>query len=255
MTAPISPLTYSEDSVQSDRLPFTLSPVALILMPPTANPALPNALPDALLLAATGGMLDAVVYLNHGHVFASSMTGNVVFLGIAFFSQDWREIVRHLVPIGGFFAGVTASKYVRFRLAERSVLLFGLTFEAVVLFLLGWLPISYPHVVFTIIIAFVAAFQVASYRRVQSFSYNSTFVTGNLRDVAEGLYDAIAPSAIPEVREKGQAKTRALGLICLCFLAGAATGAWGAPRLGNYSLWLAEPLLITATLRALRHQP
>jgi uncharacterized membrane protein YoaK (UPF0700 family) len=224
-------------------------------MPPTVNAALQTfALPDALFLAATGGMLDAIVYLSHGHVFACSMTGNVVFLGIAVFSQDWREIVRHLVPIGGFFAGVAASKYARSRLDGRPLLLFGLTFEAVVLFILGWLPISYPHVVFTIIIAFVAAFQVASYRHVQSFSYNSTFITGNLRDVAEGLYDAIAPSAILEVREKSHAKTRALGLICLCFLAGAAIGAWGAPRLGNHSLWLAEPLLITATLRAFRLQ-
>jgi uncharacterized membrane protein YoaK (UPF0700 family) len=221
-------------------------------MPLTPDPAVqPNALPDALLLAATGGMLDAIVYLNHGHVFASAMTGNVVFLGIALARHHWREIVSHIVPIGGFFAGVTASKYSRARLAERSLLLFGLTFEAVVLFVLGWLPISYPHMIFTIIIAFVAAFQVASYRRVERFSYNSTFVTGNLRDVAEGLYDTITPGSTPEVREKGHAKALDLGLICLCFLAGAAVGAWGAPRLANYSLWLAEPLLITATLRAL----
>ena len=222
-------------------------------MPLTANPALEsNALLDALLLAATGGMLDANVFVNHGHVFASSMTGNVVFLGIAVFSQDWREIVRHLVPIGGFLAGVTASKYARSRITGRSLLLFGLTFEALVLFALGWLPINYPHMVFTIIIAFVAAFQVASYRRVRSFSYNSTFVTGNLRDVAEGLYDAIAPSAIPEVREKGRAQALDFGLICLCFLAGAVIGAWAAPRFANFSLWLAEPLLITAALRAFR---
>ncbi len=223
-------------------------------MPPVANPTVQTyALPDALLLAAIGGMLDAIVFVSHGQVFASAMTGNVVFLGIALASHDWREIVRHLVPIGGFFAGVTASKWVRSRLTERSLLLFGLTSEAVVLFILGWLPISYPHMVFTIIIALVAAFQVASYRRVESFSYNSTFVTGNLRDVAEGIYDAIVPSATPEVREKGHAKALDLGLICLCFLTGAIIGAWGAPRLANHALWLAEPLLITATLRALRH--
>jgi len=222
----------------------------------TANPALQsNALLDALLLAATGGILDANVFVSHGHVFACSMTGNVVFLGVAVFSHDWGEIVRHLVPIGGFFAGVTASKYARSRLTERSLLLLGLTFEALVLFVLGWLPTSCPHMVFTIIIAFVAAFQVASYRRVGSFSYNSTFVTGNLRDVAEGLYDAIAPGAILEVREKGRAHALALGLICLCFLAGAVIGAWAGPRFANYSLWLAEPLLITATLRVLRHYP
>jgi hypothetical protein len=39
-------------------------------------------LTGALLLGTTGGLLD-VVYLNHGHVFANAMTGNVIFLGIA----------------------------------------------------------------------------------------------------------------------------------------------------------------------------
>jgi hypothetical protein len=34
---------------------------------------------------------------------------------------------------------------------------------------------------FTAIIAFVSAFQVTSYPRVERFFYNSTFVTGNLR--------------------------------------------------------------------------
>jgi uncharacterized membrane protein YoaK (UPF0700 family) len=53
----------------------------------------PAALPDALLLAATGGLLDAVVYLNHGHVFANAMTGNVIFLAIATLGRDWTEII------------------------------------------------------------------------------------------------------------------------------------------------------------------
>jgi uncharacterized membrane protein YoaK (UPF0700 family) len=183
------------------------------------------------------------------------MTGNVVFLGIALFGRNWRDIIPHIVPIFGFFAGVTASKYARSCLAERSLLMLGLTFEVVVLFVLGWLPLSSPHILFTSTIAFVAAFQVASYRRVERFSYNSTFVTGNLRDVAEGIYDAVAPDAKSDVREKGREKALDLGLICLCFLTGAVVGAWAAPRLANHSLWLADPLLITATLRAFRHHP
>jgi uncharacterized membrane protein YoaK (UPF0700 family) len=44
---------------------------------------------NAMLLATTGGLLDAVVYLNHGHVFANAMTGNVIFLGIAAVGRDW----------------------------------------------------------------------------------------------------------------------------------------------------------------------
>jgi Protein of unknown function (DUF1275) len=71
----------------------------------------------------------------------------------------------------------------------------------------------------------------------------STLVTGNLRDVAEGFYDAISFST-SDTREKGLSQARDLGLICLCFLAGAIFDAWAAPRFGNHSLWFTEPLLL-----------
>jgi uncharacterized membrane protein YoaK (UPF0700 family) len=209
-----------------------------------------------MLLATTGGLLDAIVYLNHGHVFANAMTGNVIFLGIAFLGRDWGDIVPHLVPLAGFFAGVLTSKHLRTRLGIRSVI-FGLLLEITTIFVLGWLPNGFPQALFTLIIAYVAAFQVASFRRVDRFAYNSTFITGNLRDVAEGLYDAFnssaAPYSSPEIRERGLSQARALGLICLCFLTGAVLGAWAAPRFGNYSLWLAEPPLLAVAIHASRN--
>lgn len=209
----------------------------------------PSSLTDAVLLASAGGMLDAVVFLNHGHVFANAMTGNVIFLGIAVVGQQWREVIPHVIPILGFFAGVTTSRHLRSRATHAAII--GLTFEIVSLFALGWLPLDFPHMAFTGIIAYVAALQVASFRRVDRFAFNSTFITGNLRDAVEGLYDGLAPSSTPEVREKGRSQAFDLGLICLCFLAGAIVGAWGAPRFGNHSLWMAEPLLLTLALRLL----
>jgi uncharacterized membrane protein YoaK (UPF0700 family) len=204
-----------------------------------------------MLLAATGGLLDAIVYLNHGHVFANAMSGNVIFLGIAVLGRDWGDIIPHLVPLAGFLAGVLTSKHLRARLGLRSVLL-GLALELVAIFILGWLPTSFPEMAFTGIIAYVAAFQVASFRRVDRFAYNSTFITGNLRDVAEGLYEAFTPNSTPETREKGLSQARDLGLICLCFLGGAILGAWSAPRFGSYSLWLAEPFLLAVAVLTIR---
>jgi uncharacterized membrane protein YoaK (UPF0700 family) len=220
-------------------------------MQPQDTSAQPAALPDAMLLAATGGLLDAVVYLNHGHVFANAMSGNVIFLGIAIIGRDWGDIVPHLLPLAGFFAGVLTSKHMRARLGIRSVLL-GLALEIVAIFIYGWLPASFPEMAFTGIIAYVAAFQVASFRRVDRFAYNSTFITGNLRDVAEGLYEALTPNSTPETREKGLSQARALSLICLCFLGGAILGAWSAPRFGNHSLWLAEPFLLAVAVLSFR---
>jgi uncharacterized membrane protein YoaK (UPF0700 family) len=222
-------------------------------MPPDDTTTVqPNTLPDAIFLATTGGLLDAVVYLNHGHVFANAMTGNVIFLGIAAVGHNWHEIIPRLVPIAGFFAGVTTSKHLRTRLGSNCAIL-GLAFEIAALFILGWLPDTFPHMLFTSIIAYVAAFQVATFRRVDRFAFNSTFLTGNIRDVAEGLYEATAPNATPEEREKGRAKAIDLALICLCFLAGAILGAWAAHRLANYALWLTEPFLLAVTIRILRH--
>jgi len=212
-----------------------------------------SALSEAMLLAATGGLLDAFVYLNHGHVFANAMTGNVIFLGIAVLGHNWGEIAPHLVPLASFLAGIITSKHLRVRLGVRSAL-FGLGLEIATIFALGWAPLGFPEMAFTGIITYVAAIQVASFRRVDRFPYNSTFVTGNLRDVAEGFYDALAHYVTPGVRENGLSKARALGLICLCFLGGAVLGAWAAPRFGNHSLWLAEPLLLAVALHSFAPQ-
>jgi uncharacterized membrane protein YoaK (UPF0700 family) len=203
-----------------------------------------------MLLAATGGLLDAVVYLNYGHVFANAMTGNVIFLAIAAVGHSWHEIARHLVPLVGFLIGVTASKHLRVRLGYTAIRL-GLIFEILALFALGWLPSAFPKVAFTAIIAFVAAFQVSSFRRVDRFAYNSTFLTGNLRDLVEGFYEATSPIT-PSEHEVGSAQARELGFICLCFLIGAIFGAWAAPRFSGHALWLTEPLLLTVALRLFR---
>ena len=223
---------------------------------PLPDPATqPDALSDAMLLATTGGLLDAITYLNYRHVFANAMSGNVIFLGIAILGRDWSDIAPHLIPLVGFFAGVTTSKHLRSSLGLRAVPL-GLALEILGVFILGWLPRSFPPMALTGVLAYVAAIQVAGFRRVDRFAYNSTFMTGNLRDMAEGFYEAFAPSSPPEIREKGLSQARDLGLISLCFLAGAVLGAWAAPRFFNYSLWLAEPLLIAvAIISVCRRRP
>jgi uncharacterized membrane protein YoaK (UPF0700 family) len=210
----------------------------------------PSTLSDALILASTGGLLDSFVYLNHGHVFANSMTGNVALLGIALLGQGWGAIIPHLVPILGFFAGVISARHLRARSNRAPIV--ALTFEIVALFILGWMPPGFPDIPFTAIVAFVAAFQVSSFRHVNQLPFNSTFVTGNLRQATEGLYDALNPSGTLETRESGRVQILNLGLICLCFLAGAALGAWAAPHLANRSLWLTEPLLLFVALRTFR---
>jgi len=204
----------------------------------------PSALPAAMLLAATGGLLDAVVYLSHGHVFANAMTGNVIFLGISAVGGDWADVARHIAPILAFLLGVVAARLLAAAPIRHAAVL-TLVVEILVLFVVGMFPASVPQLAFTASIAFVSAFQVTTYRRVGRFTYNSTFVTGNLRDVAEGLLESFtAPD--PTKRKLGRAKFRKLSLICLAFLLGATLGAVAARRYPVHALWFAEPFLLAA---------
>jgi len=146
--------------------------------PPHDTSVQPDALPDAMLLAITGGLLDAVVYLNHGHVFANAMSGNVIFLGIAIIGRDWGDIVPHLVPLAGFFSGVLTSKHLRARMGIHSVLL-GLALEIVAIFVLGWLPIGFPHMAFTTIIAYVIPYTGAISQPGESILYTTLVGEGS----------------------------------------------------------------------------
>jgi len=207
---------------------------------------------SAVLLAATGGLTDAIVYMNHGHVFANAMTGNVIFLGIALVDQQWAQSLRHLVPMAGFLLGVVGARIIHNAPVRRSALLV-LALEVVGLFCVGMLPITFPQLAFTAIVAFVSAFQVATFRRVGRFTYNSTFVTGNLRMVAEGFYDRFFADT-PELRSKGRAQALKLGAICFSFLLGAIAGAFVAPRFPAHAILFAEPpLLVTLILVLLSH--
>jgi uncharacterized membrane protein YoaK (UPF0700 family) len=209
--------------------------------------AQPDTLVDATLLACTGGVLDAVVYTLHGHVFANAATGNVILLGVSAFSKDWRQAARHLAPILAFVLGVAASRLLR-RLPQFRASLAVLMLEMVVLFAAGLLKPSFPEMAFTAIIAFVSAFQVSTFRLVGRFSYNSTFITGNLREAAEGFVGSLVESD-PHDSRRDRAKARKMAFICLFFLCGAMLGAWGGPHFGNRTLWLVEPLLLTTVLR------
>jgi uncharacterized membrane protein YoaK (UPF0700 family) len=202
---------------------------------------------SASLLAATGGLLDSVVYMLHGHVFANAMTGNVILLGISTFSHDWMQAARHLVPISCFLAGVVASRFLR-RLPQFYASIAVLALEMLVLFIAGLLPVSFPEMAFTAIVSFTSAFQVSTFRQVGRFAYNSTFITGNLRTAAEAFVNQfLEPNH--KLRHSEAAKARKLFLICGYFLLGAMAGAWGAPSFGNKTLWIAEPLLIVVLLR------
>src|SRR5258708_6265217 len=70
---------------------------------PAAPP--PAAVRPAPVLTAVTGLVDAISYLQLGHVFVANMTGNVIFLGFAAAGAAGFSAAASLVATGAFLAG------------------------------------------------------------------------------------------------------------------------------------------------------
>jgi len=65
--------------------------------------------------------------------------------------------------------------------------------------------------------------------------------------MAEGCFDSFFATDAAQ-RQQGRAKAIKMGLICLCFLLGAAAGGFVAPRFPAHAVWFAEPMLLAVLL-------
>ena len=67
-----------------------------------------------LLLALSGGLMDAYSYLFRGEVFANAQTGNIVLLSQNLFTGNWAKVPLYLVPLVFFALGIAAERNVFF---------------------------------------------------------------------------------------------------------------------------------------------
>jgi uncharacterized membrane protein YoaK (UPF0700 family) len=200
------------------------------------------------LLAWAGGFLDGFTYIGHGHVFANAMTGNVVLLGIDCLSGSWLTAFRHLPAIAAFLVGVSVAHAVELRYkirGWRASYVGVLALEIGILLVLSLLPQAAADIWFTAGIAFAAAVQVETFREVNGHSFNSTFITGNLRQMCASAVDWF----FQDRSEEAARKVRDFSAICAAFLVGATAGGFGAQAFGNRALWCDAILLILIAIR------
>lgn len=175
----------------------------------------------AALLTVSGGFLDAFTWLSLGGVFASSQTGNVVFLGIDALSGRWQQAGHHLLPIVGFLLGAYVA--IRMQAPLRCLAAHIVCLTAAMLLLH-----RIPDPIAILMISFGIALQSASFRRVDRWSYLSVTVTGNILRAIDQFVSTSDRDAL-----RGGA---AMLVLCLTFLCGAAIGGYATTRLGAASL-------------------
>ena len=190
-------------------------------------------------------MLDAIVYILHGHVFATAMTGNTVLLCVSLLAGDTAQALRHFSPLVTFSCGILLGWAILRHLpqpgrAHRVALLF----QMIALLVAGAASANFPSPPIVVLVAITASVQIATFQKLDKVTYNTTFITGNFRTLLEAAYDRIFDAD----KQAANAQLRMIAAVCFGFVIGALLGAFIAPQLHNHSLWLADLVLLTVFL-------
>lgn len=150
-----------------------------------------ESIPIGILLALTGGYLDAYTYFSRGGVFSNAQTGNIVLLGINLSEGDWEMALVHLVSVIAFAAGVLLADWIKLTCKTKLGLHWRqrtIGIEFVILILVGFVPNGSLNPYINMAVSFVCAMQVESFRKVHDLAYATTMCTGNLRSGTENLF-------------------------------------------------------------------
>ncbi len=216
---------------------------------PSSHRAARGQMSDSLLTASfiilSGGLQDAYTYLCRGKVFANAQTGNIVLLSAYLFEGDTARAVRYLVPVLSFALGVFAAECIhrRFKRMEkihwRQLIILS---EIVLLFAVGFLP-QERNMAANMLVSFVCAMQVQTFRKVRGHAYASTMCIGNLRSGTEALCEYFHDKN-PAVLRRALTYFGVIGIFAL----GAGAGAWITARAGERTIWISCALLTVSFL-------
>ena len=145
------------------------------------------------LLITVAGFWGAFTYLLRGNVFCNAQTGNVVLMGMAFGSGNWRNGCYYLVPISAYILGAFVSELVpnplkrRFSVRWDTMLI---AIECLAALILGFVPETAPVQISQVIINFVASMQYNTFRQAEGIPMATTFCTNHVRQM--GIFFAKA---------------------------------------------------------------
>ena len=124
-----------------------------------------------ILLAFVGGFLDVNTYLLRGGVFANAQTGNMVLLMLQISEGQWMKALYYIIPIIAFFSGVVVTELVKLHERWHEYVLI---IEIVLLFLIGFYPVTFPAMIVNVTISFICALQISSFRKLRGAVYATT---------------------------------------------------------------------------------
>ncbi len=142
------------------------------------------------LLIVSAGMMGAYTYNLRGGVFCNAQTANLLLMAISFGKMQWHAGFYYLIPmtayiLGGFVSELLPNPVKKWRLLRWDTYLIG--FEMLVLFIIGFIPLTAPHRIVQVTINFICSMQYNTFRQAEGIPMATTFCTNHVRQVGTSL--------------------------------------------------------------------
>lgn len=172
-----------------------------------------------ILLALSGGFMDAYSYIQRDQVFANAQTGNMLLFGVNLSGENLRGALHYFFPVFAFAIGIAIAELVRAK--ERDLLHWrqvAVLFEGIILVGVAFIPLD-MNLIANSLTSFACGIQVESFRKIRGNGIATTMCIGNLRSGTQNLCNFIRK------KDKEDFKKAALyyGII-VCFVTGAVIG-------------------------------
>lgn len=195
-----------------------------------------------ILLALSGGLMDAYSYLYRGEVFANAQTGNILLLSVCLSQGRWAAAVQYAVPVAAFATGILTAFLIRQRFQNRSERIhwrqMGVLGEILVLTAVAFLP-HQVDLLANSLISLACGYQVEAFRKIHGNAIATTMCIGNLR---AGLHAAAAYAFSKQRADRNRAVT--YFIVILAFALGAVLGNLAIQRWQNLAILGSSLLLL-----------
>lgn len=135
-------------------------------------------------LMFSAGMMGAYTFNLRGGVFCNAQTANFVLMAIAFGKAHWEMGFYYIIPMFSYLAGSILSELLPKYVKKAHFLRWDtylIAFEILVIIIMGFIPLSYPHQICQVAINFICSMQYNTFRQAQSVPMATTFCTNHLR--------------------------------------------------------------------------
>lgn len=181
----------------------------------------------AILLALSGGLMDAYSYLGRGGVFANAQTGNMLLLGVHIAQGEFERALTYLFPVVAFALGIALAQVLRLKLKPKKFhwRQFCLIIEIVLLGFVATLS-SDMNLLANCLTSCACGIQVQTFRKLHGRGFATTMCIGNLRSGTDALVSYLHHRKHDQALAQQLLKSTCLyfGTI-ICFVMGAVLGA------------------------------